>query len=327
MDRVRVEQDVLTRGLRYGFDAMASRHELLVCARDRVLADRAAWAAIADVRRIERKYTRYRDDSVTAAINAAAGGEAVAIDTETASLLRYADRCHRISDGRFDLTSGALRRAWDFRRRPPALPDEATLAQALALVGWSEVEWDERAIRLPRKGMELDFGGIGKEYAVDRAAAILLDHGIASALVNLGGDVRAIGAHPDGSPWRVGIRHPREAQRSIATVGLVDAALATSGDYERYFEVDGRRYCHLLDPRRGWPVAHWQSASVVAPLAVVAGSLATIAMLGGEGAAAFLDAQGAHWLLVAADGSPRTSAGLADAMAPQRSDARPATMR
>jgi thiamine biosynthesis lipoprotein len=290
---------------RQTFRAMAAEHEIELAAPDLDVARRAAAAAIADVQRIEAKYSRYRDDSVTTRINRAAGGAAVAIDAETAALLRYADQCHALSGGRFDITSGVLRRAWDFRRQPPALPAPDVLAQAVALVGWPEVEWDDHSVRLPRAGMEIDFGGIGKEYAADRAAALCAEQGIAHGLVNLGGDIRAIGPQADGSPWRVGIRHPRQANAAVAGIDLATGALATSGDYERYFEIDGRRYCHILDPRTGMPVTHWQSISVVAPLCVVAGSCATIAMLLGEGAPAFLDAQGVRWLGVDAAGALR----------------------
>ena len=127
------------RLFRTAFRAMASEHELLLWSDDEARATRAAEAAIADVLRIEAKYSRYRDDSVTARINRAAGGGSVAIDAETAGLLAYADQCHRLSGGRFDLTSGVLRRAWDFRRVPPRLPDAAALAEATALIGWGRV--------------------------------------------------------------------------------------------------------------------------------------------------------------------------------------------
>ena len=287
---------------RYAFVAMASRHEIIVATPDRAQADRAARAAIADVLRIEAKFTRYRDTSVTSTINRNAGGDAVAIDAETAALLRYADRCHELSDGRFDVTSGVLRRAWDFKRRPPRVPDDAEIDALLAHVGWARVEWDEHSIRLPEAGMEIDFGGVGKEYAADRAAAALREHGIAHALVNLAGDVRVIGARPDGAPWRIGIQHPREPG-AVGTIELAEGAVATSGDYERYFEVDGRRYCHLLDARTGRPVTHWQSVSVVANLATLAGSYATLAMLFAADAPAFLAREGAHYLAIAADGT------------------------
>ena len=289
---------------RQTFRAMASQHSIELCCDDPARARDAAQAAIDDVLRIEAKFSRYRDDSVTTRVNRAAGAP-VDIDAETAALVAYADRCHAQSGGLFDITSGVLRHAWDFRRQPPALPDPATLAAALARVGWADVEWDERTIRLARAGMEIDFGGIGKEYAADRMATICIDHGILHGLVNLGGDVRAIGTQANGAPWRVGIKHPRQDGKTIASVELVDGAVATSGDYERFFELAGRRYCHILDPRSGMPVSYWQSVSVVAPLCIVAGSCSTIAMLMEHAGEAFLQQQRLSYIVVAQDGTLR----------------------
>ena len=294
---------------RLTFHAMAAEHEIQLAAADPARARRAADAAIADVRRIEAKYSRYRDDSVTTRINRAAGGAAVTIDAETAALLRYADQCHAQSGGLFDITSGVLRRAWDFRREPPSLPSPAEIEAAIALIAWPSVEWDAHSVRLPRAGMEIDFGGIGKEYAADRVATICLEHGVRHGLVNLGGDVRAIGPQADGTPWRVGIRHPRLNDAAIAGFDLSAGALATSGDYERYFEIGGERYCHILNPKTGMPVTHWQTISVASPLCVVAGSCATIAMLLEGGAPAFLDAQPVKWLGVARDGTLHRESG------------------
>jgi len=286
----------------FSFDAMGSPNELQIWhddeRRSRMLAD----TAIADVRRIEAKYSRYRGDSVTSRINGAAGGTAVAIDAETYALLGYADRCHRLSAGRFDITSGVLRYAWDFRRSPPRLPDEAEVAAVTALIDWPSVEWSPRSVRLPRRGMEIDFGGIGKEYAADRMATICHDSGALHTLANLGGDVRAAGPQPDGSPWRVGISHPRQADAIMATVEIDGGAVATSGDYQRFFDLDGRRYCHIIDARSGRPVTHWQSISVLAPLCVLAGSCATIAMLLEEDGEAFLGREGVPYLAVDAAG-------------------------
>jgi thiamine biosynthesis lipoprotein len=299
--------------LRAGFRAMAADNEIQVFARDRAMARAAVDAAIADVQRIEAKYSRYRDDSVTTRINRAAGDAAVPIDAETRALLDYAQRCHELSGGLFDITSGVLRRAWDFRKEPPQLPDAKTLVAARALIGWTGVERDESSVRLPRRGMEIDFGGIGKEYAADRAATILQDAGVTHGLVNLAGDVRALGTQPDGAPWRVGIQHPRREGGVIACVELAGGAVATSGDYERYFDLDGRRYCHILNPRTGMPAAHWQSVSVVAPLCVVAGSCATIAMLLEAQGEAFLAAQGVHYIAVGPDGTRAGDAAKAPA--------------
>jgi len=286
----------------FSFDAMGSPNELQIWHDDERRARMLADTAIADVRRIEAKYSRYRADSVTARINGAAGAAAVAIDAETYALLGYADRCHRLSAGRFDITSGVLRHAWDFRRSPPRLPDETEVAAVTALIDWPSVEWSPRSVRLPRRGMEIDFGGIGKEYAADRMATICHDSGAPHTLANLGGDVRAAGPQPDGSPWRVGISHPRQADAIMATVEIDGGAVATSGDYQRFFDLDGRRYCHIIDARSGRPVTHWQSISVLAPLCVLAGSCATIAMLLEEDGEAFLGREGVPYLAVDAAG-------------------------
>lgn len=256
----------------------------------------AAREAIAEVRRIEAKYSRYRPDSVVSRVNAAAGGPPVRIDPETAQLLEFADNLYRVSGGLFDITSGVLRRAWDFSR--PGLPDERLLAVLLALVDWPSVERGNGTVRLPRAGMQLDFGGFGKEYAADRAAAALSARGITHGYVNLGGDIRVIGPQPDGEPWQLGVRHPRDEGALLAALPLWRGALATSGDYERFFVLDGRRYAHILNPRTGYPVAHWQSVSVAAPLCSAAGALCTIAMLLGEPGLEFLAVQGEAFLAV-----------------------------
>jgi thiamine biosynthesis lipoprotein len=292
----------------FSFSAMASRCEIRLFAPDAATAREWSDNGIAEVRRIEAKYSRYRDDSVISAINQAAGDAAVPVDDETAALLEFGARLHEQSEGAFDLTSGVLRRAWDFKSaRVPAAHEIAGL---LPLVGWQRVDWDGRQVRLPLAGMEIDFGGIGKEYAADRAVARMQELGAQHGLVNLGGDVRIIGARPDGAAWKVGVQDPRgEAGVAIAALPVSAGAMATSGDYERYFERDGRRYCHLLDPRTGWPVANWRSVSVVAPLCVMAGACATIAMLKPVAdAVAFLNDQGVRFLGIDAEGRRHTDA-------------------
>jgi thiamine biosynthesis lipoprotein ApbE len=185
-----------------------------------------------------------------------------------------------LSDGLFDITSGVLRRVWDFKAGRVPQPEQ--LHSVLPLIGWSQVEWNGQTIRLPRAGMEIDFGGFGKEYAADRAMAVLHATGQRHGYVNLGGDIRVLGPRADGSAWRFGIQHPRQPEATIASVELAEGALATSGDYERYFEQGGRRYCHILDPHTGQPVSHWAGVSVTAPACVAAGALSTIAMLKGR---------------------------------------------
>lgn len=287
---------MVDRVFRFPFRAMASPCEIRLAAPDAHAAEEAASAAIADVLRIEAKYSRYRDDSVVGRINAAAGRDFIACDDETCQLFAYADHLYRSSDGLFDITSGVLRRAWDFR--VPRLPDPARLAATLALVDWPAVRRVGSHVMLPRAGMEIDFGGFGKEYAADRAATLLLEHGVRHGYVNLGGDMRFAGPQPDGQPWLIGIQHPREPDGIVASIAVSQGALATSGDYERYIEIGGRRYCHVLDPRTGMPVTHWRSVSVLAPLAVLAGSVSTIAMLKGEEALPFLAASGVSYFAI-----------------------------
>ena len=279
-----------------GFGAMASRCEIRLAAADEAEARRLAGFAIDEVKRIEAKYSRYQPDTVVSRINAAAGHDWIECDDETLSLFAYADTLFAASGGRFDITSGVLRRAWNFSQ--PQVPSAERLAPLLALIGWSEVQRDGRRIRLPRAGMEIDFGGFGKEYAADRAGAILAGLGVTHAYVELGGDIRVLGPQPDGAPWAIGIQHPRASERTIATIEVSSGALTTSGDYERYFDAGGRRYCHILDPRSGNSVDCWRSVSVLAPVATAAGSYATIAMLLEDEALAFLDAAGLAYLAV-----------------------------
>ena len=287
---------------RFTFRAMAAENEVQIHCDDAGFAEASAARAIEEVARIEAKYSRYRDDSVVSRINSRAGGEAVAIDAETRGLLAFADACFRQSGGTFDATSGVLRRAWRFDG--DRVPGDAELASLVALVGWERVEVSADAVRLPDPGMELDFGGFGKEYAVDRAALVLKEMGAQSALVNLAGDLAILGPQPDGSPWRVGIRHPRREDTLLATLPVSSGSIATSGDYERFIEVDGVRHCHLLDARTGRSVRGLQSVTVHAVSCLVAGSATTIAMLKGEREGLdWLDTLGLAYLCVTENGT------------------------
>lgn len=262
---------------RIAFSAMGGQGEIVLVAEDSASAHRLAASGIAEIHRIERKYSRYRPDSIVSRINALAGREPVACDEETCALLDHADRLYAISGGLFDITSGVLRHAWDFRAG--RVPEQGELAPLLERVGWPLVERTAGGIRLGRAGMEIDFGGFGKEYAADRAAEVMAGGGARYGYVNLAGDIRVVGPRPDGQPWSMGIQDPRQRGRLVATLPLAGGALATSGDYERFIEVAGRRYCHILNPRTGMPVSHWRSISLLAPKAIIAGSATTLAML------------------------------------------------
>lgn len=288
---------------RYAFQAMGSPCEVQCWADDEPQAH--VWFACVqdEVERIEAKYSRYRETSVLSHINQRAGQGAFMVDDETAHLLNYAQACYDASDGAFDITCGALRRVWDFKAQSPQLPHPEQLAQVLHTIGWSNITWRSPTLTLPA-GMELDFGGVAKEYAADRAATLCGQIGASALLINLGGDIRALGAQPEHAPWRIGIVHPRaQPATTLATLELPEGAIATSGDYQRFFDIQGVRYCHLLDARTGWPAPECpQSVSVVAPACMVAGSVSTVAMLKGRGARAWLAASGLRYLLVTHNG-------------------------
>lgn len=247
----------------------------------------AADAAIADINRLESLYSRYRADSFLSKINrVAADAGSIAVDDETAGLLDYAATCYQQSDGLFDITSGILRQVWDFKS--DQLPTHAEIDQIKKRIGWHRLKWERPVLSFGVRGMEIDFGGVVKEYAVDRAAALCFDAGIEHGVVNLGGDIKIIGPHPDGSPWRIAIQHPRNPDVALKILLLQSGALASSGDYERCITINGRRYGHVLNPKTGWPVSHMAAVSVVGEFCVVAGSASTIGML--------KEALGADWL-------------------------------
>jgi len=278
------------------FTAMANPCEVLIEAADAALAQQCLRLAQQEALRIECKFSRYRDDSALHAINAS-GGKQVAVDAETAQLLDYGQVLWQLSEGAFDLTSGVLRRIWKFDagNAPPAPQQVTALLQS---IGWQHVVWQPPFITLPA-GMELDFGGIGKEYAVDRVAALLSEVTSLPILINFGGDLRAIGAVPAGDAWRIGIESVAELDRAQQVIELRSGALATSGDTRRVIERDGRRYGHIIDARTGWPAEHApRSITALADTCTQAGTYTTLAMLQGMNAENFLRSEGVRfWCL------------------------------
>lgn len=261
---------------------------------------RVAACVEAEVRRIEHKYSRYRDDGIVHQLNTARGA-VVDVDDETARLLDYAQQLWEISDGLFDITTGALRRVWTFDRSD-RVPGQAAIDAVLPCVGWEKLHWHQARVRMPA-GMEIDFGGIGKEYAVDRAlmlAKALTDRPL---LINGGGDIAASAAPDPDSAWQVGITSSTGAATPM--LKLQQGAAATSGDAHRYLLKDGVRYSHVLNPRTGWPVSGApQSVTVLAASCSEAGSHSTIALLHGDSAEAYLTSAGVtHWVQRAAQGT------------------------
>lgn len=287
---------------RFAFSSMGCPCELQLETTDSGLAGIAAAAAQAEVERLDRKYSHFRDDSLVARIGASAdAGDSIDVDDETADLLDFSTTLHLQSGGRFDISAGALTKLWDLQ--DARVPDQTQIASALARCGWQRVIWQRPRLRLGVPGMRLDLGGVVKEYAADRAAQACRDQGIAHGIVDLGGDLAVIGAHVDGTPWLAGIKAPRATNRAVARIQLHGGGLATSGDYERAMLVDGRRYSHIIDPVSGYPVESYASISVLAETCLVAGAASTLGMLLGLGAGyVWLQGLGLPFLCIDAEG-------------------------
>jgi len=281
---------------RISFHAMASPCEILIQTPERTLASLIADAVSQEVWRIEAKYSRYNPLSLCSKINNS-NGQVVAIDAETYLLLNFADQCYRLSAGLFDISSGVLSKVWRFNDRADEkqrFPTQGEINTILAFVGWEKVFYDDKCIMLP-PSMALDFGGIGKEYAVDRAILLVKKMTEQPTLVNLGGDLAVTGPRLNSQAWQVAIEpissvEPHQQQDMI--IALHAGALATSGDARRYFIKDNIRYCHVLNAKTGWPIQHApRSITTVAPQCTQAGVLATLALLQGKNAEDFLIGQ------------------------------------
>lgn len=229
-----------------------------------------------ELERLESKYSRFRKDSLLSQINL---GKEVNIDNETISLLEHAFNCFEQSEGLFDVTAGRLNSLWDFKKKK--VPSQEEISYALSVTDFSKVSWNNGILSMPA-GMNVDFGGIVKEYAADTLAVLAKKFGVQYGLINLGGDIAIVGNKPDGIAWKVGITDPRGTETEIASIDIYSGGLATSGDYKRYFIYEGKRYSHILNPKTGFPCAGLRAVSVAANLCTVAGSIATIAMLKDE---------------------------------------------
>jgi thiamine biosynthesis lipoprotein len=279
------------------FAAMAGPCEVLLDTDDRSEARSSLRIAEQEARRIEQKFSRYRTDNLVHRINHSAGSP-VEVDEEAASLIDYAATCYEVSGGMFDITSGALRRVWKFDGSD-RVPEEPAVREVLQHVGWHRVTWANRTLSMPA-GMEIDLGGLGKEYAVDRAAALIAARTSHAFLVNFGGDLFASRGRRGGRPWGVGVDDPeRTGQGALYRIELSRGGLATSGDARRFVTWRGKRLGHILDPRTGWPVEGAPRAvTVLGPTCLEAGTLSTLAYLQGPRARQFLEEQGVQFWVV-----------------------------
>lgn len=237
-----------------------------------------AWVAT-----FEAKYSRFLPNSLISRINAAAGREPIAIDDDTARLFALCDQMHFVTRGTLDPSALPLLLLWNWKATPPAIPDPAAIEAARELCGWRKVQRTPDTVFLPKPGMGLDLGGMGKEFAVDQVAELLAAGGATGVLVDFGADVRVIGRPADGRPgWHIGLDDPTQPGRCWCGLGIVEGGVATSGDYVRRFEINGRRYGHILDVRTGQPVDNGcRAVSVLGPNCTFAGMLSTAAFVMG----------------------------------------------
>jgi FAD:protein FMN transferase len=269
-------------GRKVGFQAMGTWCQITIPSPAPSPCKTFMAAALRWVAEFEARYSRFIPDSLVSRINAAAGRDWVEVDAEADRLFSLCEELVFFTRGAFDPTSLPLIALWNWKACPPVVPSDDAVQAAHGLVGWDKVQRKPGAILLPLAGMGLDLGGLGKEYAVDCVVALAQQHGIESVLVDFGQDVRAMGQPPKQEAWFIGLEDPGRPGQCWAGVAARDMAVASSGDYLRCFQSNGKRYGHILDPRSGYPVSNGcRSVTVLAPSCTVAGVLSTTAFIVG----------------------------------------------
>lgn len=263
---------------------MGNRFEISAIAEDADHANKCIEAAIQEIQRIEKLLTTFKDDSDTNRINAQAGVSAVKVEREVVDLIIRSLKISHITQGSFDITYGSVDKSlWNFDKNMKQLPDAATAKRSVRLINYKNVVVDEKAstVFLKEKGMRIGFGGIGKGYAAEKAKTVLQQMGITSGIVNAAGDLSAWGLQPNGEPWTIGIADPDASRHPFSSLNITNMAVATSGNYEKYVVIDGKKYSHTIDPKTGLPVSGIKSVTIIAPNAELADALATPVMVMG----------------------------------------------
>jgi FAD:protein FMN transferase len=293
--------------------AMGSGLEIEVFGPDQAVCDRAVEEARAEIDRLDRMMTDWKAQSPLMDINRAAGEKAVQVPPELLFIVERSLRMSELTEGAFDISFAGAGKLWNWRAPDPVVPSAEAVKASLENVGWRGIAVDAAAktVRLSKPGMRIGLGAIAPGYAGDLAMAKIRALGIKDACVNMSGDVLLSG-RKEGAPWNVALTHPRKKGETLLVLPVSNAAVSTSGDYERYFEKDGKRYCHILDPRTGYPADRCQSVTIVAPNLAFADGLATgVFVLGPEKGLSLVEKlEGVHAVIVAADGALRMSSGL-----------------
>lgn len=263
---------------------MGNRFEITVVDADTMRAVTHIEDAVEEIRRIERLLTTFDENSQTNLINRNAGIAPVRVDREVFSLIQRSIRISAVTQGAFDITYGSIdKKLWNFDQHMTALPDAATAQKLVRLINYRNILLDEYncEVFLREKGMRIGFGGIGKGYAAEKAKRLLLQKGVRSGVVNAAGDLSAWGYQPDGRPWTIGIADPDSVHHPFSSMAITDMAVATSGNYEKYVIIDGKKYSHTIDPKTGLPVAGIKSVTIICPNAEIADAMATPVMIMG----------------------------------------------
>ena len=263
---------------------MGNHFELSVVDMDQERAFQWIDAGVQEIQRIEKLLTTFDEDSETNLINRNAGIAPVRVSRETFNLIQRSVRISGITQGAFDISYGSVdKRLWNFDQRMQQLPDKEVARERVSLINYRNIFLDAGGdtVFLKEKGMRIGFGGIGKGYAAERAKWVMQEMGAASGVVNASGDLAAWGYQPDGRPWTIGISNPDAPEKLIGFLNVTDMALATSGNYEKYVWIDGKRYSHTIDPRTGLPVTGVKSVTIICPNAEIADAMATPVMIMG----------------------------------------------
>ncbi len=257
---------------------MGNRFELSVVAADEKWANEQIDAGIQEIQRIEKLLTTFSNDSETNQINNNAGIKPVVVSRETFDLIRRSVMISKVTQGAFDITYGSIdKRLWNFDQQMTALPDEATAKKMVRLINYRNIILNDEActVFLREKGMRIGFGGIGKGYAAERAKLIMRQQGVESGVVNASGDLNAWGLQPDGKKWTIGIANPDSSHQVFSYLNISGLAVATSGNYEKYVMINGKKYSHTINPRTGLPVTGIKSVTIISTNAEIADAMAT----------------------------------------------------
>jgi thiamine biosynthesis lipoprotein len=254
---------------------MGSAFEFVITGMEESQAKKSLKQAETEVKRIEEKLTEFSACSQTSAINQAAGQHAVQVDEEVMSLINRSCQISRLTQGAFDITAGALKKLYQFKGNKISFPSSESIQNALDTVGWDKIRFQDNTVYLPKPGMHIAFGAIGKGYAAHRVKALWVADGVGNGVINASGDLTAWGTRADGTPWKVGIANPDNPDTVIAWIPIQNSSVATSGNYEQFFYHEGKRYSHNINPKTGLPVTGIKSVTVVSPGAELSDALAT----------------------------------------------------